>query len=84
MYNTVLMSIIKSKTDLNNDRNSITPIQMSVLINEILYGNTFDILLNDIPKITLVTYTVDLNDICMIQRSNGFCFRIKSSDKLLI
>ena len=70
MNYTVLVGIIQSQTDLDHDRHSIAPVKMSVLVNKILYCDAFDILLNDVSEVALMTYTVHLNDICVIQGSN--------------
>ena len=57
---------------------------MTILVDEILNGDTFDIFLNDISEIAFMAYTIDLNDISVIKRCNGLCFRIESSDEFLV
>ena len=66
MNDTVLVSVIKSKTDLDNDRDCIAPVKVTVLIDKIFNRDSFDIFLNDVSEITFVAYTKDFNDISVI------------------
>ena len=84
MNDTVLVSIVQSKTDLDNDRDCITPVKVTVLVDEIFYGDAFDVFLNDISEITFVAYAVNFNDISVIKRCNGLSLSIESSNELLI
>ena len=64
---TVLVSVIQSKTDLDNDRYCITPVQVTVLVDEIFYGDAFDIFLDDVSEVAFVTYTENLYDVCVVK-----------------
>ena len=80
----VLMGIIKSHTDLDNDRDGYSPVKMSVLVDQFLNGYAFDIFLNDISEVTLMSYAEHLNDIGVIKRGYGSRLRVEPSDELLI
>ena len=84
MNDAVLVSIIKSQTDLDDDRNRISPVQMSVLVDEILNRNAFDIFLNDVSEVTFMSYTENLNDVSVVKRRNGLGLCIESSDEFLV
>ena len=84
MNDTVLVSIVQSKTDLDNDRDCITPVKVTVLVDEIFYGDAFDVFLNDLSEIAFVAYAVYFNDIRVIKRCYGLCLSIESSDEFLI
>ena len=66
MNDSVLVSVVQCKTDLDYDRNRILPVKVSVLVDEILYCDAFDIFLNDISEVAFVSYTVNLNDVGMV------------------
>ena len=77
MDDTVLVSVIERQTDLDNDRNGIAPVEVSVLVDKVLNRDTLDIFLNDISEVTFVTYAEYLydmghRDIMMVcLRNNG-------------
>ena len=68
MNDAVLVCIIQCQTDLDNDRDRITPVEVTVLVDEIFYRDTFDIFLNDVSEISFVAYAVYLYDICVVKR----------------
>ena len=63
MYNAFLMRIIERKADLDNDRNRISPVEVSVLIDEVFYRNAFNIFLYDVTELAFMAYAEDFNDI---------------------
>ena len=67
MNDSVLVSVIQSKADLDNNRDCISPVKVTVLVDEVFYRDAFDLFLYDISEIAFVSYTVNFNDICVIQ-----------------
>ncbi len=67
MNDTVLVSVIKRQADLNNDRNGITPVKVTILVDEVLDRDTLDVFLNYISEIAFVSYAKYLYDVCVIK-----------------
>ena len=55
MNDAFLMSIIQCKADLDNDRYRISPVKVTILVDKILNGNAFNVLLYNITELTFVS-----------------------------
>ena len=62
------MGIIESHADLNDDRDRILPVKVSVLIDEILNCNTVNEFLYDIAVCAFMAYAEDFYDVILLER----------------
>ena len=63
MNDALLVSIIKRKADLDDDRNCVSPVQVSVLVDQVLDRDAFNIFLYDITELSFMAYTEYFYDI---------------------
>ena len=61
------MCIIESHADLDDDGYSMLPVEVTILIDEVLDRDAVHIFLNDITECAFVAYAEYLNDIGVVQ-----------------